>query len=135
MRLRRLPLGDVAQDEIGHDARGAPAAKESVEVRQSPLQLAHVLPPARCLVVRAEIGRYLVIEDAVNPWRDRRPRGSGAFAQLEEALRLRLFLAAGALAHRPPVHVVLYPPDAAGRPGSTFLLVQIPHQLLLSPSP
>ena len=81
MRLRRLSLGDVAQGEIGGDARDAPTAKEAVEVREPTLQLAQVLPPTRRLVVRAEIGRDLVVEDAVDPGRDRRPSGGGALAQ------------------------------------------------------
>jgi len=78
---RRLSLGDVAQGEIGGDARDAPTAKEAVEVREPTLQLAQVLPPTRRLVVRAEIGRDLVVEDAVDPGRDRRPSGGGALAQ------------------------------------------------------
>jgi len=83
VRLRSLPLGDVAQGEIGRDARGAPTAKEAVEVREPTLQFAQVLPPTGRLVVRAEIGRDLVVKDAVDPGRDRRPRGGGALAQLE----------------------------------------------------
>ena len=134
MRLRRLPLGDVAQGEIGGDARGAPTAKEAVEVREPTLQLAQVLPPTRRLVVRAQIGRDLVVEDAVDPGRDRRPRGGGALAQLEEALRLGLFLGAGALAHRTAVHVVLDPPHTSRRAIPRLLLVQVTHQLLLSPA-
>src|SRR2546427_12810279 len=134
MRLRRLSLGDVAQGEIGGDARDAPTAKEAVEVREPTLQLAQVLPPTRRLVVRAEIGRDLVVEDAVDPGRDRRPRGGGALAQLEEVLRLGLFLGAGALAHRAAVHVVLGPPHSSRSAIPRLLLVQVTHQLLLSPA-
>ena len=61
VRSRTLPFSDVAQDEIGRDADGAPAAEEAVEVRQPTLQVAKVLPPACGPVVRAEIGRHLVV--------------------------------------------------------------------------
>src|SRR5437870_13906015 len=81
MRLRRLSLGDVAQGEIGGDARDAPTAKEAVEVREPTLQLAAVLPPTRRVVVRAEMGRDLGVEDGVDPGRDRHPSGGGALAQ------------------------------------------------------
>src|SRR5712691_4589174 len=134
MRLRRLPLGDVAQGEIGRDARGATTAKEAVEVRKPTLQLAQVLPPARRLVVCPEIGRYLVVKDAVNPRRDRRPCSNGALAQPEEALRLDLLLGAGALAHGAAVHVVLSPPHASRCAIPRLLFVQGPHHRLPSPA-
>ena len=70
-----------------------------------------VLPAAGRPVERQEVVGELVIEHAVHPRRDRRPRCDGAFAELQEPLRLRLLLGAGALADRPAVDVVLAPPD------------------------
>src|SRR3989442_6138226 len=128
-----MTLDDIGVG-VGLSKRPDPSPREEpIEMFRSTRVLLQVARPRR-FVVPLEVRSNLLISDAISARQNRLPNSHAPLALPEEAASLGLFLYARALSNRPPVDVVLDPPDGAWLTAFQLRPIQGPHLLLLSPA-